>query len=193
MYNAHKPTSDELPTFAQLLRSTAIAMVAAGAILITTVLPAEYGIDPTGVGRLLGLTEMGQIKRQHTDEVGTEGDSVALVAAERPVVAAANRSDEITITLSPGEETEVKLVMDAGAQARFEWTATGGVLIYDTHGDNGDQFVSYESGSGAPGDEGVLEAAFDGSHGWYWSNPTEQDVTVTLRTNGAYYEMKRVL
>jgi hypothetical protein len=191
MYNAHKPTPDELPTSGQLLRSTAIAIVAAGAILITTVLPAEYGIDPTGAGRLLGLTEMGKIKRQHTDEVETEGGSVALLGAEPVVVA--NRSDEITITLSPGEETEVKLVMDAGARARFEWTATGGVLSYDTHGDNGDEFVSYESGSGAGGDEGVLEAAFDGYHGWYWSSPTEGDVTVTLRTNGAYYEMKRVL
>jgi hypothetical protein len=30
MHNAHKPTSEELPTSAQLLRSTAIAMVAAG-------------------------------------------------------------------------------------------------------------------------------------------------------------------
>jgi hypothetical protein len=83
--------------------------------------------------------------------------------------------------------------MDAGARARFEWIATGGMLSYDTHGDNGDQFVSYERGSGAPGDEGVLEAAFDGNHGWYWSNPTDEDVTVTLRTNGAYHEMKRVL
>jgi hypothetical protein len=192
MYNAHKPSPDELPTSGQLLRSTAIAMVAAGAILITTVLPAEYGIDPTGVGRLLGLTEMGKIKRQHTDDVEADNGSVAQTEAERHVVTA-NRSDEITITLSPGEETEVKLVMEEGAQARFEWTATGGVLSYDTHGDNGDQFVSYESSSGAPGDEGVLEAAFDGNHGWYWSNPTEEDVTVTLRTNGAYQELKRVL
>jgi hypothetical protein len=192
MYNAHKPAPDELPTSGQLLRSTAIAMVAAGAILITTVLPAEYGIDPTGVGRLLGLTEMGKIKRQHTDEVETEQSPVALAGAESPV-AAVSRSDEITITLSPGEETEVKLAMDAGARARFQWIATGGVLNYDTHGDNGDEFVSYESGSAAPGDEGVLEAAFDGYHGWYWSNPTEEDVTVTLRTSGAYYEMKRVL
>lgn len=192
MYNAHKPTPDELPTSAQLLRSTAIAMVAAGTILITTVLPAEYGIDPTGVGRLLGLTEMGKIKRQHTDEVETDHSSMAQAETGRSIVAE-HRSDEITITLSPGEDTEVKLVMDAGARARFEWIATGGMLSYDTHGDNGDQFVSYERGSGAPGDEGVLEAAFDGNHGWYWSNPTDEDVTVTLRTNGAYHEMKRVL
>jgi hypothetical protein len=157
------------------------------------VLPAEYGIDPTGVGRLLGLTEMGKIKRQHTDEAEfNDSPAVATTQAARSIDTA-NRSDEITITLSPGEETEVKLVMDAGARAHFEWTATGGVLSYDTHGDNGDQFVSYERGSGAPGDEGVLEAAFDGSHGWYWSNPTDRNVTVTLRTNGAYYELRRVL
>ena len=37
---------------------------AAGAILVLFWLPAEYGIDPTGVGRLTGLTEMGEIKQQ---------------------------------------------------------------------------------------------------------------------------------
>jgi hypothetical protein len=46
------------------LRSTAIAAVIASAILVTIVLPAEYGIDPTGVGRILGLTQMGEIKME---------------------------------------------------------------------------------------------------------------------------------
>ncbi len=62
MYNSEKPAPEELPTTAQLLRSTAIALVAALIILVTIVLPAEYAIDPTGAGRLLGLTEMGEIK-----------------------------------------------------------------------------------------------------------------------------------
>jgi hypothetical protein len=31
-------------------------------LLITIVMPSEYGIDPTGMGRLLGLKQMG-IKR----------------------------------------------------------------------------------------------------------------------------------
>ena len=57
MYNANKPVADELPSSARLLRSTAIAIVAAAAILLTVVLPSEYGIDPTGAGRVLGLTE----------------------------------------------------------------------------------------------------------------------------------------
>ena len=61
MYNTDLPNRAELPSSRQLLRSTAIALVAAGALLITTVLPAEYGIDPTGMGRALGLTQ----PRQH--------------------------------------------------------------------------------------------------------------------------------
>ncbi|MEM9684266.1 MAG: hypothetical protein AAF942_13430, partial [Pseudomonadota bacterium] len=88
MYNANKPAADELPSSAQLLRSTLIAIVAAAAILVTTVLPAEYGIDPTGVGRLLGLTERGEIKMQLAEEA--EADRHAgTVAATTPEAAPA--------------------------------------------------------------------------------------------------------
>jgi hypothetical protein len=40
-----------LPSLRQLNRATLIALGAAAVILVTTVLPAEYGVDPTGVGR----------------------------------------------------------------------------------------------------------------------------------------------
>jgi hypothetical protein len=59
MYNSDNPTRAELPTSGQLLRSTVIAVITAGVLLITIVLPAEYGIDPTGVGQALGLKQMG--------------------------------------------------------------------------------------------------------------------------------------
>lgn len=52
-----------LPTSGQLVRSTLLALVLAATLLITCVLPAEYGIDITGVGRPLGLTAMGEYKR----------------------------------------------------------------------------------------------------------------------------------
>lgn len=238
MYNANKPSVDELPTSTQLLRSTIVAISAAAAILVTIVLPAEYGIDPTRIGGILGLSEMGEIKmqlaeeaeadRRMTAEATTGIDETAQAAsqplAERPVTpetvpneqerpieqviadseqeapvkpAPATdpdlRSDEITITLAPGQGTEVKLVMESGAQANFEWSANGGALNYDTHGDGGGQSISYEKGRGVSAHQGVLEAAFDGNHGWFWRNRTEQDVTMTLRTRGAYSELKRTL
>ena len=61
MFNADLPSRAELPTTAQLVRSTIIAIVAAVVILVAIVLPAEYAIDPTGIGRALKLTQMGEI------------------------------------------------------------------------------------------------------------------------------------
>lgn len=72
MYNSDIPTRAELPSSAQLLRSTAIAIVAAAGILVTIVLPAEYAIDPTGIGRMLKLTEMGEIKTQLAAEAAAD-------------------------------------------------------------------------------------------------------------------------
>jgi hypothetical protein len=64
MYNSDMPTRAELPASGQLVRSTLLAAGVAAALLVTVVLPAEYSIDPTGAGRLLGLTQMGEIKTQ---------------------------------------------------------------------------------------------------------------------------------
>ena len=68
MFNSDKPSLDQLPSTARLVKSTILAMVSAVVILVTVVLPAEYGIDPTGAGRVLGLTEMGDIKNELAKE-----------------------------------------------------------------------------------------------------------------------------
>src|SRR5215210_4257140 len=72
MYNTDMPSRAELPTSGQLVRSTLIAAGVAAALLVTVVLPAEYGIDPTGAGRALGLTEMGEIKTQLHEEAESD-------------------------------------------------------------------------------------------------------------------------
>jgi hypothetical protein len=63
MYNTDLPTRAELPSAMKLMQSTILAAIVALTLLITIVMPSEYGIDPTGVGRLLGLKQMGEIKR----------------------------------------------------------------------------------------------------------------------------------
>ncbi len=247
-----------------LIRSTLIASGAAVAVLTVVYLPAEYGIDPTGLGAVLGLTEMGQIKQQlyaeaEADEAGagavatldpatlgrldrieaqlaaigavigapaalTEApaqtvEEVAVAPAPEPepgpaldatpeltaepapgettaAVDAATADatsgwrDEVSYSLAPGEGIEVKLVMQEGQTARFEWTANGSVVNYDTHGDGSGQKISYEQGRGVPDQTGELTAAFTGNHGWFWRNRTDAPVTVTLRTAGDYAEMK---
>lgn len=246
MYNTDLPRRADLPTSAQLRRSTWIAGIAAAAILAFVVLPSEYGVDPTGLGRVIGLTEMGEIKMQLAEEaaqdaaaavadggpdaallaeidrlermieslaVGTPStaendDSLAAsiqgqpaeqgtapeVQEQEQVAAPASKwKDEVSFTLTPGQGAEIKLVMEQGAQAQFYWTANGAVVNYDTHGDGGGESISYEKGRGVAEQKGFLEAAFTGNHGWFWRNRTDADVTVTLRTNGAYSEMKRMM
>ena len=81
MYNTKFPSKADLPSTSRLVRSTVIAGVSALAILITVVLPSEYGIDPTGFGRLTGLTTMGQIKMQLAEEAAAADALSASVAA----------------------------------------------------------------------------------------------------------------
>ncbi|PKL97106.1 MAG: transmembrane anchor protein, partial [Gammaproteobacteria bacterium HGW-Gammaproteobacteria-9] len=34
---------------------------------------------------------------------------------------------------------------------------------------------------------------FDGTHGWFWRNRSNSDVTITLKTKGEYLSVKRVI
>lgn len=211
MFNAKKPDLAELPSSAQLLRSTLIAAVAAIVILVTIVLPAEYGVDPTRIGSVFGLTEMGRIKQQLASEASAgEAAAVEAPAVAEPVVAAPAAADvppaaetappalpewrdEVSFALAPDAAAEFKLVMKEGETAEFVWFTGGARVNYDTHGDRpGVSYHGYGKGS-VERLEGALTAAFDGSHGWFWRNRSGAPLTITLRTRGAYTELKRVL
>jgi len=101
--------------------------------------------------------------------------------------------DEVRVVLTPGEGTEFKLTMQEGAVARFAWVSEGGPLNFDTHGDGGGQSISYEKGRDVLEDEGELKAAFNGNHGWFFRNRNDDDITLVLRTDGDYGELKRAM
>lgn len=208
MYNTDLPTRAELPGAAQLLRSTIIAALVAAGLLVTTILPAEYGIDPTGIGRVLGLTRMGEIKVSLAQEAGAEKPPAIQAPAdaatpemakpaEPGVKQAAPAQHTMTVKLKPGQAAEIKLAMRKGASVRYEWSTEGGGVNFDTHGDPAgapkDFYHGYGKGRNSNADSGVLEAAFDGTHGWFWRNRSNAEVTVTLKTSGDYASIKRVL
>ena len=205
MYNSDIPSRAELPSTRQLVRSTMIAAVSAVVILYTVVLPSEYGIDPTGIGRMLGLAEMGEIKTRLAKEAEENAAATAPTAtlvASPPTVAPTAQSapaagnstwrDEMTFTLTPGQGTEIKLKMKEGEKALYSWSVQGGVVNFDTHGDAIGRSISYEKGRAVASNEGELVAAFTGNHGWFWRNRGNADVTVLLKTGGAYSDIKRV-
>jgi hypothetical protein len=50
----------------------------------------------------------------------------------------------------------------------------------------------YQSSKGSEqGKEGELEAAFDGSHGWFWRNRTSNPTTITFKTTSEYTDIKQ--
>jgi hypothetical protein len=209
MYNTDIPTRAELPSTERLLRSTGIAIVTAAALLVAVVLPAEYGLDPTGIGQRLGLTAMGKIKMSLASEAAAdkavapppvaakEITPVAKAPSANADVMAEVRTDEMRVTLKPGEATEVKLAMVKGAKVNYSWKTHGGVVNHDTHGDplNGpaNAYHGYSKAKQVNSDAGVLVAAFDGNHGWFWRNRGAQEVTVTLKTSGAYQSIKKMM
>lgn len=208
MYNSDTPNRAELPSKRKLVRSTLIAGVSAAVLLVTVILPAEYGVDPTRIGGVLGLTEMGQIKQQLAAESAQEAITVTDVVSETPeasnIVAAevaalkeeipaANWRDETTLTLEPGEAAEVKLTMQKGDVASYEWVTDQGHLNSDLHADGANKaFVSYRKGHAEASDVGEFQAEFDGVHGWFWRNRSDETVEVILRVHGAFSEINRV-
>lgn len=208
MFNSQRPNIDDLPTSRQLVRATAISAAVAGALLITVVLPAEYAIDPTGIGGALGFTEMGEIKAQLAQEAAADRAATELAAddtapadtaavATEPDVggtAADVRTDVTELTLKPGQGAEIKATMAEGATLTYDWLVSGGAVNYDTHADApGIDYHGYNKGTNSAGERGKLVAPFDGKHGWFWRNRGDGPVTVTLRTQGAYTEIKRVV
>jgi hypothetical protein len=215
MYNTDLPTRIELPSSKQLLRSTIIAMIIASVILVTVVLPSEYGIDPTGIGRAFGLTQMGKIKMELAAEAekhrtaptstpeqaastppqapAPEGQSASVSPALATTAPSpAQKTDETIVKLKSGEGVEVKMEMSKGAKAKYEWASAGGPVNHNTHTDTPKGPHTYSKGQGVERDSGEITAVSDGYHGWFWRNRNNNEVTITLKTSGDYRSIKRM-
>ncbi|MES2885633.1 MAG: hypothetical protein V4709_12560 [Pseudomonadota bacterium] len=185
------------PSTPQLLKATALALAAAGAILLTTVLPAEYGIDPTGIGKALGLTAL------HTPageaSVASAPAPSASAPASDPTASVIQQptpfqSGEMTLTLQANEGAEIKAQMRAGEAFVFSWVSEGGPVNFDMHGEkpnDGDNFSSYWKDREKSEGHGSFTAPFDGSQGWYWKNKGSTPVTITVKVNGYFEKLYR--
>lgn len=183
-------TQPQVPSSRVLLRSTIAAIAVAALILVCIVLPAEYGLDPTRFGSMIGLTEMGRIKVQLAKEAaaqeasGINSASSALVAQDSSA-----QNDSLTVTLEPGSNIEVKLAMTKGQRAEYSWSADSGVVYYDLHGHTLKipRTAPHRYGEGTlRAAQGEIVAEFDGVHGWYWENRTEKTTTIFIRAWGQF-------
>ena len=201
MYNSNIPSDMEVPSTSKLIKSTVIAAVVAAVLLVTVVMPSEYGIDPTGIGNVLGLKRMGEIKASLAEESALDAAkdisktkaTVQIDEIQANTSEMSTQNHEMTFTLDPDEGTELKLTMVRGAKVNYVWETNGGKANFDVHADSTALNIDYHpyyKGSDTK-KEGVLTAAFNGSHGWFWRNRTKEPLTITIKTNGEYNEIKR--
>jgi hypothetical protein len=164
------------------------ALLVAGIILVAAILPAEFGIDPLGVGRKLGLTAIGEVQKdlaafEATRAAGNSGVPT-LAPQER-----AYQNETVSFKLPPGDSVEYKYRLDKGEALLYSWKATAPVN-YELHaepdGAPRGYAESYEKRNATATASGTLTAPFPGIHGWYWENPGSAEVTVTLTAAGFY-------
>lgn len=155
-----------------LIRATVISIFIAIAALVLFILPAEYNIDPTGIGKKLGLTVFNEEVQQTQTLTPKEG-----------------QRDSVILNIPAGKGIEYKLAMNKYGKTTYEWTTDSGSLYVDLHGEPaGDTTGYFESYTIATVDtmKGSFTAPFEGSHGWYWKNKSDHDIQVQLIFNGEY-------
>lgn len=209
---------DNQPAAGTLLKTTLITAAAAIVVTVLFVLPAEYGIDPTGVGARLGLLDLGGIDRAQSDDED-QVDAPRMIPGTYPGIpdefdmyepevlgepfsathVTAFRTETLTINLDLGEEVEYKAIMRQGDAIVYSWKVNGGVVYTDFHADPGEDAEGYPEGyfiryreSETGSSSGSIVAPFDGNHGWYWLNIQDNAIEITLQIHGFYESVSEV-
>jgi hypothetical protein len=164
------------------------AILAAGLILVMFILPAEFAVDPLGIGAKLGLLPLGEVGQQvdalNKTAATTTGQGAIIAPQEK-----AFQQESVEFKLAPHEGMEYKYRLDKGEALLYSWSATAPVN-YELHaepdGAPAGYAQSYEKKNASGGASGTLTAPFPGIHGWFWENTTNNEVTVTLKSAGYY-------
>ncbi|MEO6135299.1 MAG: hypothetical protein ABIP35_09110 [Ginsengibacter sp.] len=196
----------------KIIKAVVIALSIAVVLLATAVLPAEYGLDPIGTGKLLGFSRL-HITDKNTEaqgpsitsnqisfpllkleNIGSKPDVPKPIEANNPPPKKQYemREDSISILVPAGEGLEYKVLLLKHGSMKYEWIADSSFLFFDFHGEvkeeNRGKAVFFESYtiSNAKNVTGTFLAPFEGKHGWYFKNKGSKDVTVSLRLKGEY-------
>jgi hypothetical protein len=182
----------------QILRATLWAALAAALIVVTVVLPAEYGMDPTGFGKLTGISALAATVAVQPANVAVPGPAVHAATAWATEHVDKYVTHRYEITMQGDEEFEYKANMNRGDSLLYSWRVKeGSQLYFEFHGEptSGtwpkDYFESYQKGEAAGG-QGTLVAPFTGHHGWYWLNLSEKPVTIVVELTGYYSQFGKV-
>jgi hypothetical protein len=178
----------------RLIALTVGGLVVATVVVFGAILPAEFNMDPLGIGKATGLSRLWA-----PPEVAFDASKTASgpLAREYEV---GFRSDTIEIPLRSGDdrtrgnELEYKVRMKKDATLVYEWSVADlpnpEEFYYDFHGHTVVEgqamtVATYKQATGV-GAKGALTAPFEGVHGWYLQNQSEKPVVVKIKLSGFY-------
>lgn len=160
-----------------LLKASFGAVLLAVIALLSVILPAEYNIDPIGVGHRLGLTQLAIVEPKAT----VEPNATAVPDAQLLQV--------IEVSVPAGKGIEYKFQMNQYDKMTYEWITDAQDIYFDLHGEpQGDTTGYFESYAIATLSEmkGSFTAPFTGSHGWYWKNKSDKPIAIQLIVEGQF-------
>ncbi len=172
----------------RLALAAGAAILVAGLVLVAFIMPAEFAVDPLGIGARVGLMDLGVTGQQveALEQAGATGGGQAtiVVPQQRPY-----NSETVEFTLPPGDGwIEYKYRLEKGESLLYSWAA-GTTVNFEFHaepdGGPAGYAQTYEKSQGTAA-SGTLTAPFSGIHGWYWQNTGTEPVTVTLTSSGFY-------
>jgi hypothetical protein len=152
----NKPAAAGPPSMNAIVKATVLALLVAATLLVAAVLPAEYGIDPIGTGKVLHLTDLSKAEVKASTPASPSpvpaGGSSPLNATIVPVLepppdggaprmkgtfisqTKGYKMDSREIKLQPGEGLEIKYNMKKGSGMVYSWTASD-KLLFEFHGE----------------------------------------------------------
>ncbi|RLA01580.1 MAG: hypothetical protein DRQ47_07905 [Gammaproteobacteria bacterium] len=162
-----------------IIKASIVAFLIAVIISVMVILPAEYNIDPTGIGAKLGLTQLSQSESQPVIAPVSKIESILPY-----------QEDMVEVVVPANKGVEYKFYLKQYGSMTYEWqTQDGTPLYFDFHGEpEGDKTGYFESYTITTANDvkGSMTMPFTGSHGWYWKNTTGTPVILTLKTTGNY-------
>jgi hypothetical protein len=126
---AGKAAAPAMPSRAGLGKHLRIALAGATVILAVFILPAEYGMDPTGLGGRMGLLALSSAAAQIPDIPMAPPETARFYPT-------APNSNVIEIPLELDGALEYKVRMKAGETLVYSWSVDNGTAYYDFHAES---------------------------------------------------------
>lgn len=168
----------------QLFSAVGIATI----VLLIAVLPAEYAIDPTGLGEKLGFSKLAATREAKTHALTHWLSEPDMESRNRPL-----QGERLQFELGPFESLEYKYRLQAGEGLIYRWHSSGAVVVNfhsepdkPTTLESGEETaISFNNGR-SNANSGTYVAPFSGIHGWFWQNRGAEPVTLELHSAGFY-------